>query len=384
MKDHKKVALFGATGSIGVQTLDIIDRIDGFEVSALCAGSNWQLLAQQALHYKPQVITLSDELGYRELKNVLTGTGIDIEIGEDAASHVSEVVDYDICLNGLVGLSGLMPSYHALNRGKRLALANKESLVLAGDILNKVASECDGEIVPVDSEHCAIHQCLKGESPSEVKRLILTASGGPFREWSLERIRNASRDEALNHPTWKMGPKITIDSATLMNKGLEVIEAYHLFGLTADRISVCIHPQSIVHSFVEYVDGNIKAQLGKPDMRLPIQYALTYPERICTSLPEDTPSSWSPLTFDEVDWEKFPCLKLAFTALEKGGDSTAALNGADEAAVARFLNGDISFGDISVLIGKALTAHQARIPDSIQAVIEADGWGREFVNAVNL
>ncbi len=382
MKDKRKVALFGATGSIGLQTIDVIDRIDGYELSVLSAGSNWQPLSELALHCKPEIVTLADESGYKDLKSALSGTGIEVVAGQDAASEAAESADYDICLNGLVGIAGLMPSYHALKRGKRLALANKESLVLAGDILNKLATEFGGEIVPVDSEHCAIHQCLKGETLSEVKRLILTASGGPFREWSLEKIKNATRAEALNHPTWKMGPKITIDSASLMNKGLEVIEAYYLFGLSAKNIDVCIHPQSIVHSFVEYVDGNIKAQLGKPDMRLPIQYALTYPQRVPTTLHDDEPSSWSSLSFEQVDEEKFPCLGLAFNALEKGGTATAVLNGADEAAVARFLDEEISFGDISVLIENALNNLDVTTPGTIQNVIDADRWGREYVKAI--
>jgi len=313
------------------------------------------------------------------LKETLSGTGIQVLTGQNANAEASESVDYDLCVNGLVGVTGLLPSYHTVKRGIDLALANKESLVLAGDLLNKIAGETDAHILPIDSEHSAILQCLQGENRSEVKRLILTASGGPFREWSLERILNATPVEALRHPTWKMGLKITIDSATLMNKGLEVIEAYHLFGIPPEKIEVRIHPVSIVHSMVEFVDGSFKAQLGTPDMRLPIQHALTFPEHKPLHIREDDPVDWPPLDFFPVDIERFPCLDLAFKALERGGTTTAVLNGADEAAVKSFLDDKIKFGHISRFIEAAIEAHDAKPADSIETILSADQWGRDYV-----
>ncbi|MDP8228866.1 MAG: 1-deoxy-D-xylulose-5-phosphate reductoisomerase [Candidatus Electryoneaceae bacterium] len=375
----KRVALFGATGSIGRQTLDVMDRLDGYEIVVLSAGNHWEDLARLALKYSPELVTIANPDHYSDLKGALSGTGIRIEAGSDAAATAADEIDYDLCLNGLVGVAGLLPSYYALKRGIDLALANKESLVLAGDLLNRIAQKTNAQIIPVDSEHCAIHQCIKGEHCAEIKRLILTASGGPFRDWSIERILNASPDEALNHPTWKMGPKITIDSATLMNKGMEIIEAYHLFGLPVDRIIARIHPVSVVHSFVEFVDGFIKAQLGVPDMRLPIQYALTYPERVDLNVIDDDPADWAPLEFFRVDTERYPCLELAYQALRDGGTATAVLNGADEMAVERFLNGEIGFGEIAVVIKEALDAHTPHPIDTVQQVIDADDWGRRFV-----
>ena len=375
----KRVALFGATGSIGRQTLDVMDRLDGYKVVVLSAGTRWEELARSALKYRPERVTIAQPDHYSDLKDALTGTGIRIEVGSEAVAQAADEVDYDLCLNGLVGVAGLLPSYYALSRGIDLALANKESLVLAGDLLNRIAQRTKASIIPVDSEHCAIHQCIKGERTAEIKRLILTASGGPFRDWSVEQIFKATPDEALNHPTWMMGPKITIDSATLMNKGMEVIEAYHLFGLPVDRIIVRIHPVSIVHSFVEFVDGFYKAQLGIPDMRLPIQYALTYPDRVEMNIIEDDPADWQPLEFFRVDAKRYPCLELAYQALRDGGTATAVLNGADEMAVERFLNGEIQFGEIAALIKEALDAHTPRPIETVQQVIDADDWGRRFV-----
>ncbi len=380
----KRIALFGATGSIGQQTLDVIEQQTGFLVVLLSAGSRAVDLAELALKWRPERITLTDEDGYGLLKNVLSREDIRIDVGPDAAAEAAAEVDYDLCLNGLVGVAGLMPSYHALKRGIDLALANKESLVLAGEILNKIAAETGAKILPVDSEHSAIFQCLQGENIEEVARLILTASGGPFRTWKKERIKTATPAEALKHPTWRMGPKISIDSATLMNKGLEVIEAYHLFGVPPDKIDVRIHKASIVHSMIEFIDGSFKAQLGTPDMRHPIQYALNYPDRRVLKLKDDDPVDWLPLEFEMVDNDRFPCLGLAYRVLESGGTAAAVLNGADEAAVKRFLDGEIGFGDIYSLIHEALNKHENHAADDIETVLTADRWGREFVSKVKL
>ncbi len=376
---HKKLALFGATGSIGLQTLDVISKLQNFEIAVLTAGKDWQGLAELALKYKPEVVAIADSAAYEQLKDALSGKAIKIIAGSESSAEAAAEAEYDICLNAIVGVAGLLPSYHSLVRGIDLALANKESLVLAGELLQQISKENDAAILPVDSEHSAIFQCLQGEKQESIKRIILTASGGPFREWSIERINSASREDALNHPTWKMGPKITIDSATLMNKGLEVIEAYFLFNMPVENIEVRIHPVSIVHSMIEFRDGSFKAQLGKPDMRIPIIYALCYPERVAWDRQKDDPVEWPALEFYNVDFDKFPCLGLAFRALEQGGTATAVLNGADEAAVGRFLDGSIGFGDISRVIASALYESDLVTADSIDAVLRADSQARDFV-----
>lgn len=381
-EQKRKIAIFGATGSIGTQTLDVIHRLGGFDVAVLTAGTQWQILAKLALEWKPRCVVLSDESKLTDLRNSLFGSGIEILAGKDANSEVAENEDYDLCLNGLVGVAGLLPSYYTLLRGIDLALANKESLVLAGDLLNGIAEKSKSRILPVDSEHSAILQCLQGEEKSEVKRLILTASGGPFREWSLEKIQNATVAEALNHPTWSMGPKITIDSATLMNKGLEIIEAYHLFKIPIDKIDVRIHPVSIVHSMVEFADGSFKAQAGIPDMRIPIAHALAFPSHRGMFLREDDPADWPPLKFYKVNRERYPCLDLAYKALSLGGTATAVLNGADEAAVAGFLHNRLIFGDISEIINKTLDAHDVTHARNIDEIISADTWGREYAETL--
>lgn len=380
MPEARQLALFGSTGSIGSQTLDVARRIGGFEIALLTAGSRWEVLAQQAREYAVPEVVLGDAGHYDDLMQALVGTGCRVHCGRDALVKAAAEADYDVALNALVGISGLPVSHEALKRGKTLALANKESLVLAGDLLMRIAIECDGQILPVDSEHSAIFQCLAGESMASVRRLILTASGGPFRDWSSERISTASPEEALAHPNWKMGPKITIDSATLINKGLEIIEACHLFGLPHERVYVRIHRPSVVHSLVEFTDGSLKAQLGKPDMRLPIQFALTWPERQPADYVCDDPLEWPTLTFETLDGSRFPGPGLARVALTMGGTATAVMNGADEAAVAHFLSRRIAFGSITDLIEQALNQHTPLPADSLEAVIAADAEGRDFVN----
>ena len=380
----RQIAVFGATGSIGRQALEVIQQMGRDRVTVLTGGNQWELLAEQSRQFQPGLAVIGAEEAFKPLKQALAGTGIRVEAGSQALREAAATADYDLCLNGLVGIAGLLPSYEAVRRGKELALANKESLVLAGDLLNATAAETGAKIKPIDSEHSAVWQCLAGERLSDVRRLILTASGGPFRDWRLEDIRTATPQDALKHPTWKMGAKITIDSATLLNKGLEVIEAYHLFHIPPEQIEVVIHPVSIVHSLVEFCDGSLKAQLGCPDMRLPIQYALTHPGRLPAEFPTIPITDWAPLEFKKVEPERYPCLGLAMQALKAGGTATAVLNGADEMAVALFLEGRIGFPDIAQLIESALQQHQPLPATNMEAILVADTEGRRLVKAALL
>lgn len=377
----KRLALFGSTGSIGRQTLEVLDACGGWSIEALSAHSNWQSLAQQALKWHPKIVTIADDNAYLPLKDALKGSSIEVLAGVDACATAARSTDYDIAVNGLVGLSGLIPSYEVVRRGIDLALANKESLVLGGDLLNSLRSKTGSKILPVDSEHSALFQCLWGERTEDVRRLILTASGGPFYSWTSDEIAGVTPEQALKHPNWSMGAKVTIDSATLMNKGLEVIEAFHLFGILPNKIDVRIHPKSLVHSIVQFIDGSFKAQLGRPDMRLPIQVALNFPGRApMPFLLDDDPIDWQPLQFFKVDFDKFPCLKLAYRALEMGGTAPAALNGADEIAVERFLKREIGILDIARIVEKTLDLHEHRDELTLNEVINADKFGREIAS----
>jgi len=379
MAADRRLALLGSTGSIGCQTFEVIEALGGYRLVVLSAHSQWELLARQAIQWKPEVVTIADENSYSSLKDALFGQFIKVMTGPDACREAVAELEYDIALNGLVGLSGLQPSYEVIRRGIDLALANKESLVLGGDYLNAIRAKTGSALLPVDSEHSAIFQCLFGEKSLDIHRLILTASGGPFRTWSHEQIAGVTPEQALKHPNWKMGAKVTIDSATLMNKGLEVIEAYHLFGLPIERIEVRIHPVSIVHSLVQFIDGSFKAQLGKPDMRLPIQVALNHPGRAgMPFLLQDDPTNWPALEFQTVDMEKFPCLRLAYEALVAGGTVPAVVNGADEAAVERFLKKEIRFTDIARIIASAIQSHTPRPADSIETLLSANDYGRQI------
>ena len=377
----KTVSILGSTGSIGLSTLSVIDSFpDKFVIAGLAAGRDIEGLARQVSKYRPRLVSLSDESKIPELRERLRAAGVEklpeIAYGDEGLVAVSCLDGVDIVISATVGAVGFMPTYKALAMGRRVCLANKETLVMAGELMTRVARESGAELLPVDSEHNALHQCMRGERVSEVKRLILTASGGPFRQISLEKMREATVEEALAHPTWQMGSKITIDSATLMNKGLEVIEAGWLFGFTADRISVTVHPQSIVHSMIEMVDGSIIAQLGVTDMRLMIQYALTYPDRLPTEL---APLRWDKLArleFFEPDLVRFPCLRLAYDAMREGGTMPAALSAANEVAVAAFLNREIKFMDIPRIIEQTMEAHTTQPCESIEAVLEADRWAR--------
>ncbi|MCI0338866.1 MAG: 1-deoxy-D-xylulose-5-phosphate reductoisomerase [Acidobacteria bacterium] len=380
----KQIAILGSTGSIGCNTLRVVETFKGeFGVAALGAGSNVELLAEQIEHHQPRVVSVLDEESADKLRFELRKLNFTampkIGIGVDGLCDVATADGVEIVIGAVVGALGLLPAYRALEMGRRVALANKETLVIAGELMNRAAAKSGAELLPVDSEHNALHQCLRGEQRHEVKRLILTASGGPFRTSSKEVIENATPAQALNHPTWRMGAKITIDSATLMNKGLEVIEAHWLFNCSADEIDIVVHPQSVVHSMIELIDGSIIAQLGVTDMRHAIQYALTYPARHPTDLPKLDLTTLSKLEFFTPDAEKFPCITLAYNALRAGGTMPAVLNAANEVAVAAFLDQKIKFGDIPRLIRAACEAHTPQPALSLDTVLAADKWAREWV-----
>jgi 1-deoxy-D-xylulose-5-phosphate reductoisomerase len=380
----KQVAILGSTGSIGQNTLRVIESLDGaFRVVALGAGSNTPLLAEQIERHRPSVVSVIDEESAARLRSELKARDIltvpHIGIGVDGLSEVSTCEGAEIVIGAVVGALGLLPTLRALEAGRRVALANKETLVVAGELMTRAAEASGAELLPVDSEHNALHQCLRGEHRRELKRLILTASGGPFRTSAPEAIENATPAEALRHPTWRMGDKITIDSATLMNKGLEVIEAHWLFECSAQEIDVIVHPQSIVHSMIELIDGSIIAQMGVTDMRHAIQYALTYPARCETSLPRLDLAGLARLDFYPPDADRFPCLAIAYRALKAGGTMPAVLNAANEIAVAAFLDERIRFGDIPRLIAAACDAHTPQPAKNLEAVLSADAWARVWV-----
>ncbi|NWG29325.1 MAG: 1-deoxy-D-xylulose-5-phosphate reductoisomerase [Ignavibacteriaceae bacterium] len=375
----KKVFILGSTGSIGVNCLNVIRNLrDDFEVAGLTVNSNTDLLLEQIKEFNPKVVVVRDAKAANEISGKIPA-GCELFIGEDGLIKASIECDYNIFMGAMVGFSGLAPTIEAVKRGKRIALANKETLVVAGEIVTKLVLENSAEIIPVDSEHSAIYQCLVGENLNEVEKLILTASGGPFRDKDKSFFENATVDEALNHPNWKMGSKITIDSATMMNKGLEVIEAHWLFGLPAEKIEVVIHPQSIIHYMVQFVDGSMKAQLGLPDMKLPIQYALTFPERVRNNFDRTDLPAISSLTFYEPDLTKFECLKLAFDALDTGGTAPCILNAANEVAVSKFLHKEIKFSDIPLLINKALDKVESVFSPDLGTIFECDRLTREYV-----
>ncbi|HZM85040.1 MAG TPA: 1-deoxy-D-xylulose-5-phosphate reductoisomerase [Blastocatellia bacterium] len=383
----KSVSILGSTGSIGLSTLSVIDSHPGkFVIAGLAAGRDIEGLAQQVAKYRPRLVSIAREQDIQELRDKLGGLGVErapeIAFGEEGLSAVACLDGVETVVSATVGAVGFLPTYRALTMGRRVCLANKETLVMAGELMTRAAAESGAELLPVDSEHNALHQCLRGEQVREVKRLILTASGGPFRNAPIEQMRRATVEEALAHPTWQMGSKITIDSATLMNKGLEVIEAGWLFGFTADRISVAVHPQSIVHSMIEMVDGSIIAQLGITDMRLMIQYALTYPDRLATDLPPLSFDKLARLEFFEPDLERFPCLRLAYDAMREGGTMPAALSAANEVAVASFLRRQTDFMDIPRVIESTMEAHKTQPCTSIEAVLEADRWARSHAEGL--
>ncbi|MBE6808074.1 MAG: 1-deoxy-D-xylulose-5-phosphate reductoisomerase [Ruminococcaceae bacterium] len=373
----KSLIILGSTGSIGTQALDVCRR-DGYKVTALAAGSNIKLLEEQAREFKPSLVAVFNEEKAKELKIKLADTDIKVLCGVDGVCEAAQF-DGDIVLNSIVGIAGLRPTLKAIEAKKTIALANKETLVTGGEIVNKLAREKGVKILPVDSEHSAIFQSLQGAPNGSLRKILLTASGGPFFGKRKKDLENVTVKEALNHPNWSMGAKITIDSATLMNKGLEVIEAVHLFGISADNIEVLVHRQSIVHSGVELSDGAVIAQLGTPDMKLPIQYALTYPERSNYAFEKLDLFKISTLTFQKPDYETFRCLPLCIKAINEGGLAPTAVNGANEEAVRLFLEGKIKFLEIAELVEKALQNVNNKKEFNLDDILETDKQARELV-----
>lgn len=352
----KKLAILGSTGSIGTQALDVVAaNPDEFVVEVLAAGNNSDLLIEQALKFKPNVVVINDVAQLAKVKDALLDEGIKVYGGEDALVDVVQMETIDMVLAAIVGYAGLRSTLAAINAGKQIALANKETLVVAGELVTKTAREKAVNLYPVDSEHSAIFQCLAGEFHNPIEKIYLTASGGPFRGKTREQLANVTKTEALKHPNWSMGAKITIDSATLMNKGLEVIEAKWLFHLKPEQIDVIVHPQSIVHSIVQFGDGSMKAQMGLPDMKLPIQYAMGYPKRLKADFPRFDFLKYPSLTFEQVDRKTFSCLDLAYSAMKRGGNQACIMNAANEVAVDAFLNGKIGFLQIADVIEKTMS-----------------------------
>ena len=378
----KRITILGSTGSIGLNTLDVVKNLnDKFVIEAITANNNIDLLEKQILEFKPSFAVVKNKDKAAELRNRV-GNICTILEGEEGLIEIARNCNYDILVSALVGFAGLFPTIEGIKRGKRIALANKETLVAAGEIVIDLVKKHNAELIPVDSEHSAIFQCLVGEKYNEIKKLIITASGGPFLNKSVDEIRNATIEQALNHPNWDMGNKVTIDSATMMNKGLEVIEAHWLFNLNRDKIDVVIQPQSIIHSMVEFIDGSIKAQLSIPDMRIPIQYALTYPERLESNFVKtDFPKSHE-LSFFEPDVEKFKCLSLAFNAMELGGVTPCILNAANEIAVEKFLGGKISFIQIPQLIEESLNKVSNNFDLNLETILECDRQTRELASKI--
>jgi 1-deoxy-D-xylulose-5-phosphate reductoisomerase len=374
----KKVLILGSTGSIGVNTLNVIRNFpDRFQVAALTVNTRIDLLEPQIYEFKPPIVVVKNEKSADELRKKLT-IKCEILSGLDGLISIAANLEYDILLGAMVGFAGLAPTLEATKRGKRIALANKETLVVGGEIVSELSKKHNSEIIPVDSEHSAIYQCLVGENFKSINKIILTASGGPFLHLNKKDLDKVTVKDALSHPTWKMGNKITIDSASMMNKGLEVIEAHWLFDLAKDKIEVVIHPQSIIHSMVEFVDGSIKAQMGIPDMKLPIQYALSYPERLESCFERTNLPKIKNLSFYEPDLEKFECLKLAYQALESAGTAPCVLNAANEVAVDRFLNGNIKFSYIPSLINKTLEKIENHKSPDLGTIFECDRLAREY------
>ncbi len=379
----KKILILGSTGSIGINTLNVIRNFPGqFKITALTVNTRIDLLEPQINEFNPEAVVVKDEKLASDLRKKVPGK-CKVLSGEAGLNQAAAYTDYDILVGAIVGFSGLAPTIEAIKRGKIIALANKETLVVAGELITGMCKEFNASLIPIDSEHSAIFQCLQGESKNTVEKLILTASGGPFLYKDEDEIKDASVEEALNHPNWEMGNKVTIDSASMMNKGLETIEARWLFGLEKDKIEVVIHPQSIIHSMVQFCDGSIKAQLGLPDMKLPIQYALTYPERFPNNFNRTDLPKIGTLTFLAPDMEKFRCLKLAFDALSAGGTAPCVLNAANEIAVDKFLKGKIKFSEIPRLIYNALEKIENHKSPDLGTIIECDKNTRELVLALS-
>jgi len=381
------IAILGSTGSIGCNSLRVIESLgrDRFQVVALAAGRNVKTLADQIAQHHPQVVSVESEQAAADLHDELVARGVltpRLLVGEQGLVEVATHDGAECVISATVGAVGFVPTLRALEAGKRVALANKETLVMAGELMTRAAEKSGAELLPVDSEHNALHQCLRGEKRSEVRRIILTASGGPFRTRDKQGIASATVAEAMKHPTWNMGAKITIDSATLMNKGLEVIEAHWLFGFSPDEIGIVVHPESIVHSMIELIDGSIIAQMGVTDMRHAIQYALTYPERHSSSLPPLDLAKLASLNFEQPDIDRFPCIALAYRALRTGGTLPAAMNAANEEAVQAFIDERIAFSDIPRVIEDVMNRHQTMAVMDLEGVLSADQGAREMARGL--
>ena len=373
----KNISILGSTGSIGTQALEVIAAYpEQFEVYALTAGNNIELLIQQAKQFLPEVVVIGNETYYATLKDALKHLPIKVFAGTAAIEQVAAMDVVDVVLTAMVGYAGLRPTIAAVKAGKRIALANKETLVVAGDLINDLCAAHQASIIPVDSEHSAIFQCLTGENIDRVEKLILTASGGPFRGFSLDELQKVSPAQALKHPNWDIGAKITIDSATLMNKGFELIEAKWLFGVAPEKLDVLVHPQSIIHSMVQFVDGSIKAQMGLPDMKLPILYAFTYPERLQTNFPRMDFNLYPTFTFEKPDMEKFRNLAFAYEAMQKGGNAPCVLNAANEVVVDAFLKGKIGFLTMSDIIEEVMQAMPYIAKPDYENYVETDEFTR--------
>ena len=378
----KKISILGSTGSIGVNALNVVDnQRDDFNVIGLSAYKNSKLLVEQVKKYEPEFVSIVDAEAAHRLEQELGTFDVKILKGREGLLELSSYGNVDLMLNALVGSSGMEPTINAIRSKVDVALSNKESLVMAGSIITNLANKTNVKIYPVDSEHSAIWQCLVGEDTKEINKIILTGSGGPFRELPIEKFNTITLDQALNHPNWEMGKKITIDSATMMNKGLEVIEAQWLFNMPTEKIKIVIHPQSIIHSMVEFKDKSIKAQLGLPDMKIPIQYALTYPSHCETDWDELDLTEIQSLTFEKPDFIKFPCMKLAFDVLNIGGTAPAVLNVANEQAVYRFLNQEINFNEIPSIIEIACEKHEFVSDPSIDDILNIEKWSTDFVKS---
>lgn len=379
----KNIAVLGSTGSIGKNTLEVVRNLNrnGYPVSVkyISANSNVELLCEQIEEFRPKAAVVFSDSGYKELSSRSLKHKCEILHGQAGINDIAVRDDFELVVNALVGFSGLIPTVEAIKNGKQIALANKESLVVAGELIYSMLDKSSSTLLPIDSEHSAILQCLQGEPLKEVTKLILTASGGPFREFSKSELDNVTVEQALNHPNWKMGNKITIDSATLMNKGFEIIEAKWLFNIEAESIEVLIHPQSVIHSMVEFSDSSVKAQLGVPDMKVPIQYALTYPGRVSSDFPKLEFKHLKNLTFEQPDFDKFECLKITYDVIKSGGSYPIVLNGANEAAVELFLNRKIRFTDIPALIKGALDKHENNTKPTLENIVEIDSWSKDFV-----
>ena len=378
----KRLSILGSTGSIGVNTLNVLRNLEEkFSIKYLTANSNSELLIKQAIEFRPETVVIVKKEKANIVKESVEKFGIDVMVGREGLIECSKDSDVDILFNGLVGSAGMEPTFQAVKSGVDVALSNKESLVMAGELINQEKEASGSKIFPVDSEHSAIWQCITGESMDDISRIILTGSGGPFRNKDKNYFGTITPKEALNHPNWDMGNKITIDSATMMNKGLEIIETHWLFDMEPDAIDIVVHPQSIIHSMVEFKDRSVKAQLGVPDMKIPIQYALTYPRHINSEWESLDLASIGSLTFEYPDFDKFPCIRLAYDALRVGGSTPAVLNVVNEYAVYKFLNNEISFTDIPKMIEQACESHNWIEHLDFETLLELETWSIEFVNS---